>query len=147
MGTFTGYSALMMAEALPDSGEIVTMEMNVRNQELAERHFRQYDKKGAIKLIKGNAQDELLELNGEFDMVYIDADKLSYEYYYNQVMDKLKSGGLIVMDNVLWNGAVLDLQDSKAVSLHEFNLKVSQNDRVEQILLPIRDGLLIVKKI
>lgn len=147
VGTFTGYSALMMAEALEGKGEIKTIEMNIRYQQLAEAHFKKYDKHGVIELIKGNALDILPEIEGVFDLIFIDADKLRYEFYFEESMSKLKNGGLIIADNVLWNGTVLEPNDHKAEALHAFNKKIAEDKRVEQVLLPIRDGLMIARKI
>lgn len=147
IGTFTGYSALVMAEALDGKGEIKTIEMNIRYQQLAEKHFNLYDKYGVIELIKGNAQEVLPELEGVFDLVFIDADKLRYEFYYEESIDKLKNGGLIITDNVLWNGTVLEPNDNKSEALNAFNKKVAEDNKVEQVLLPIRDGLLITRKL
>ena len=146
VGTFAGYSALTMAEALPDDGEVITIELNKRYQEIAEQHFRTYDREQKIRFVKGNAQDEIPLLKGKFDLVFIDADKMRYTYYYEQVIGRVKSGGLIVADNVLWNGEVLDPQDKKSLALHDFNAMICEDSRVEQVLLPIRDGLLVVLK-
>ncbi|WP_421774812.1 O-methyltransferase [Gracilimonas sp.] len=146
IGTFTGYSAIMMAEALPDEGEIITLEMNLRYQKLACKHFREFDHQNKIKLLEGNARELIPELKGEFDFIFIDADKLSYESYFKQALPLLKQGGLMVVDNVLWDGTVLDPEDQKAQALHEFNKMVSQDSRVEQVLLPVRDGVTIIRK-
>lgn len=146
IGTFTGYSALTMAEALPEDGEIITMEMNLRYQELASRHFKQFDPHNKITLMKGNAQELIEELSGTFDLVFIDADKISYSQYFDQSLPLLNSGGLMVADNVLWDGTVLDPSDPKAEALNEFNQKISEDERVEQVLLPVRDGITIIRK-
>jgi caffeoyl-CoA O-methyltransferase len=146
IGTFTGYSAIVMAEVIPDDGEIITMEMNLRYQELALKHFRQFDHQNKITLLEGNARELIPELRGDFDLIFIDADKLSYEDYFIQTLPLLKQGGLMVVDNVLWDGMVLDPEDHKAQALHEFNKMVSQDDRVEQVMLPVRDGLTIIRK-
>lgn len=146
IGTFTGYSALMMAEALPDDGELITVEMNLRYQELAEEHFKKYDHQRIIKLIKGDAREELQNLEGIFDLVFIDADKLSYPNYFEMCLKKMEAGALLIVDNVLWGGTVLDPQDHKAESLNGFNEKVYKDKRVEQVLLPIRDGITVIRK-
>lgn len=146
IGTFTGYSALTMAEALPDNGKVVTLEMNQRYQDLALKHFDEYDKNEKIQLLKGNAKELINELEGLFDLIFIDADKLSYEFYYEHTIDKLNTGGLIVVDNVLWGGAVLEPKDQKAEALDVFNRKVAQDSRVEQVLLPLRDGVTLIRK-
>ena len=146
IGTFTGYSALMMAEALPEDGEVITMEMNLRYQNLALKHFERFDQQKKIKLLKGNAQELIPGLEGEFDLVFIDADKLSYEIYFDQTLPYLKKGGIMVVDNVLWDGSVLEPQDEKSEALNKFNQKVAEDNRVEQVLLPVRDGVTIIRK-
>lgn len=147
IGTFTGYSAIMMAEAIPEDGEIITIEMNILYQELAERHFKKFDTQNKITLMKGNAQELIEDTDGYFDLIFLDADKVSYSFYYEKALKKLEPGGLLVADNVLWNGTVLDPSDHKAESLHQFNKKVMEDERVEQVLLPVRDGLTIIRKI
>jgi len=146
IGTFTGYSALMIAEALPEGGEVITLEMNLLYQELAEEHFKRFDKDQKIKLLKGNAQDLVTELDGEFDLVFMDADKLSYSLYFEKVLPLLKTGGLIVVDNVLWDGFVLEPKDHKSIALDAFNKEIASDERVEQLMLPIRDGVTIIQK-
>lgn len=147
VGTFTGYSAVMMAEALPQDGVVVTIEMNILYQKLAEQHLKKFDEENKITLIKGNAQDLIKDIKGCFDLIFLDADKVSYSFYYEQSLKKLKSGGLLVVDNVLWNGTVLDPSDHKAESLDQFNKKVMEDERVEQVLIPVRDGLTIIRRI
>lgn len=146
IGTFTGYSAIMMAEALPAKGEVITLEMNLRYQELAQRHFNESKVGYKIRMVKGNARQSLKEINGTFDLIYLDGDKLRYTYYYENCLPKLAKGGLIVADNVLWDGTVLDPKDKKAKALAEFNQKVSEDIRVEQVLLPVRDGVSLIRK-
>lgn len=146
IGTFTGYSALTMAEALPKDGSVVTIEMNIRYQDLAERHFKEHDKAQKIRLVKGNAREEIEGIKGEFDLIFIDADKLSYQQYFESTLPKLRSGGIMVVDNVLWNGTVLDPQDEKSAALDAFNKKIADDERVEQVMLPVRDGITIILK-
>lgn len=146
IGTFTGYSALTMAEVLPEDGEIITIEMNLKFQELAEKHFEKYDSEKKIKLLKGNALDLIEELTGAFDLIFIDADKISYQFYYECSLELLSTNGLIVVDNVLWDGTVLNPDEPKAEALHRFNETVANDDRVEQVLLPLRDGLTLICK-
>ncbi|MDZ7756019.1 O-methyltransferase [Rhodohalobacter sp.] len=146
IGTFTGYSALMMAEALPEGGELTTIEMNILYQELAENHFRSFDKDQKIILIKGDAREEVPKLAGVFDLIFLDADKLSYAEYYKNSLGKLASGGLLVVDNVLWDGTILEPQEEKAMALDAFNKAIADDDRVEQVLLPVRDGITIIRK-
>lgn len=147
IGTFTGYSAIMMAEALPEEGELITLEVNLRYQQLAQKHFDASKVGNKINMMKGNAQDTIKELNGVFDLVYLDGDKLRYEFYYEKVLPLLNAGGLILADNVLWDGTVLDPEDAKAKSISAFNTKVADDERVEQVLLPIRDGVNVIRKI
>lgn len=147
IGTFTGYSAIMMAEALPEDGQIITIEMNIKYQKLAEWHFRKFDNENKITLMNGNAQEIIEHLKGHFDLIFLDADKMSYPFYYEQGLKKLRSGGLLVADNVLWDGAVLDPPDHKAEAMDQFNKMVQEDDTVEQVLLPVRDGLTIIRKI
>lgn len=147
IGTFTGYSAIMMAEALPEEGELITLEMNLRYQELAQKHFDESNVGYKIKMMKGNAQETINGLKEIFDLVYLDGDKLRYEFYYEKVLPLLTSGGLIVADNVLWDGTVLNPEDAKAQAISAFNKKVAEDERVEQVLLPVRDGVNVIRKI
>ncbi len=146
VGTFTGYSAIMIAEALPKDGKVVTIEMNRLFQKLAEKHFNMFDKHGKIQLIKGNAHELLNTIEGPFDLVFLDADKISYSFYFETILPKLAKNGLMAVDNVLWDGTVLNPKDPKSEALDEFNKKVAEDDRVEQVLLPIRDGLTLIRK-
>lgn len=146
VGTFTGYSAVMMAEALPAEGELVTIEMNLRYQQLAEKHFRESTVQHKIRMIKGNAQEVIPELQGYFDLAYLDGDKLGYPFYFEEIISKLRPGGVLVVDNVLWDGTVLDPQDHKAKAIQKFNRQVYEDDRVEKVLLPVRDGVYLIRK-
>lgn len=146
IGTFTGYSALAMAEALPDDGEVITVEMNILYQEMATAHFDKYDSSRKISLFKGNAIELLDEIEGVFDFVFLDADKISYPFYYEKLLPKIIPGGLLVADNTLWNGTVLDPKDPKAKAIDDFNKLVAEDERVEQLLLPVRDGITIIHK-
>ena len=146
VGTFTGYSALMMAEALPEDGEVFTMEMNYRYMNLAQNFFDRFDEANKITLISGNALDNIPRLAGTFDLAYLDGDKLRYPNYYELIIPILNQGGLLVADNVLWDGTVLKPEDNKAKAIHAFNEMVTNDDRVEQVFLPIRDGVSIARK-
>lgn len=146
IGTFTGYSALTMAEALPEDGKIITLEMNLRYQELAEKHFEDSVHKNKIILKKGSALELLEEIDGTFDLIFLDADKVRYPVYYKKLLPKLRSGGLLVADNVLWDGMVLKPEDEKSKAIDEFNRIVADDYRVEQVLLPVRDGISIIRK-
>lgn len=146
IGTFTGYSALTMAEVLPEDGEIITIEMNLLYQELAEKHFKKFDTSGKITLIKEDARKWVKNIQGIFDLIFLDADKVNYKYYYEKSLPSLKNGGLLVADNVLWGGKVIAPDDEKSKALHEFNAHISKDERVEQLLLPVRDGITIIQK-
>ena len=146
IGTFTGYSAIKMAEVLPVDGRIDTIEMNIRYQDIAQKNFRLsgYEKK--IHLIKANARVEITKLNTPYDLIYLDADKLYYQHYYDHCIPLLKSGGILVADNVLWSAQVLAPKDSKSKALDAFNKQLKEDNRVNQLLLPLRDGCTIVRK-
>lgn len=147
IGTFTGYSAIKMAEVLPDDGRVFTIEMNLKYQNLAESHFEKSSHKSKIVLIRGNAQESIDFVHSELDLVYLDADKLRYQFYVEKVLPKLKKGGLIVADNVLWDGMVLEPQDQKSQAIDDFNRFIKEDARVEVVLLPIRDGVSLIRKI
>lgn len=147
VGTFTGYSAISMAEALPEDGEVVTLEMNFRYQTLAQKHFDASKVGSKVRMIPGNAQKSIETLEGVFDLVYLDGDKLRYEFYFDKLLPLLKAGGLIVADNVLWDGTVLNPEDNKAQAIADFNKFILNDERVEQVLLPIRDGVNIIRKL
>lgn len=147
IGTFTGYSAIMMAEALPAYGKVFTLEMNLRYQEMAEKHFKMAASGEKIHLIKGNAMETLDDLPGPFDLAFLDGDKLRYPEYFEKILSRLRRGGLIVADNVLWDGTVLSPEDPKAQTLARFNQMVQNDERVEQVLLPVRDGVNVIRKL
>ena len=148
IGTYTGYSALCLAEGLTPDGKLITIDVN---EELAPR-VRSYFAASAyaqqIDYRIGNAAQLIPTLPYTFDLIFIDADKQQYPLYYEQALEKLKPGGFILIDNVLWSGKVLDTQhqDKDSVLLRELNLKISQDARVEKVLLPIRDGLYLIRK-
>lgn len=147
IGTFTGYSAIMMAEALPEDGKIITLEMNLKYQEIAQKHFDDSKVGSKITMLKGNAQQLIMEMDGLFDLVYLDGDKLRYHFYFEEILPKLKTGGLIIADNVLWDGTVLNPEDLKAQAIADFNKFIAEDERVEQMLLPIRDGVNVIRKL
>jgi len=146
LGMFTGYSALAMAEALPDNGEIITCEMNERYENIARRFIAKSPVGYKIEVRMGEALDSLKSIEGPFDLVFMDADKANYPTYYNLVMPMLKSGGLVVVDNALWSGKVLSPDDHKSKAIDELNRKISADSRVEHILLTMRDGIHLVRK-
>lgn len=148
IGTFVGYSALCFAEGLPEDGQVITVDSDPTIRPIAERYFRQVPYGGKITLMVGKALSLIRTLKGPFDLVYIDADKVNYGRYYGAVFPKVPSGGIILADNLLWGGAVLDrkAQDSDTRALRAFAKKVRADRRVESILLTIRDGLLAARK-
>ena len=147
IGTFSGYSALSMAEALPEDGELITCEYNERYEKLARSFFSKSKHGHKITLKMGLALDTIEELDGSFDFVYLDADKVNYPRYYEKLVPMLKDNGLIVIDNVLWSGAVLKPDDEKAKAIDELNEMIRKDERVEQVMLTVRDGLTLARKL
>jgi len=150
LGTFTGYATLCLAEGLHPEGEIHTIDVN---EELEDFQRKYFDKSGygtQIHQHLGSAIDILPTLDKTFDLVFIDADKPNYVNYFHLIIDKLNPGGIILSDNVLWHGKVIEPVDSKDVSTNvvlEFNTLLKEHPRIETVLLPIRDGLTISRKI
>lgn len=146
IGMFTGYSALNMAEALPANGELITCEYNERYEEIARSFFEKSEHGHKITLKMGLALETLNDLEGPFDMVFLDADKINYVNYYENILPMLNKGGLLIIDNVLWSGTVLDPDDEKAEAIDRLNKRIRDDNRTEQVLLTVRDGLMIVRK-
>ena len=146
IGTFAGYSALSMAEALPEEGELVTCEMDPEAIIFAKKYFNLSSHGKKIKLMEGSALESLKKISGPFDMAFIDADKENYNNYYEAILPLVRSGGLIAIDNVLWSGRVLDPQDKSDKAIHQLNERVIQDERVESVLLTVRDGLNCIVK-
>ena len=148
IGTYTGYSALCFAEGLAEGGTIHTIDIDEQLKDMAERYFREAGVSEKIRLYTGNAMEIIRTIDAEFDIVFIDADKSNYLNYYDLVFDKVRKGGFIIADNVLWSGRVVDIQmDNRTKILDQYNKRVISDDRVENILVPIRDGLMIAQKI
>jgi predicted O-methyltransferase YrrM len=150
IGTYTGYSALCLAEGLQEGGKVYTIDIN---EELEERVRAYFAKAGAahqIEYIIGNALDIISDLSITFDLAFIDADKINYQRYYDMIFDKVRPGGYIIADNVLWSGKVvadtIKKGDAETNAILAFNAAVQQDVRVENILLPVRDGLMIARK-
>jgi caffeoyl-CoA O-methyltransferase len=141
IGTFGGYSALSMAEALPEEGSLVTCELDPVAIAFAREYFSQSPHGKKITLLEGTALDSISTLAGPFDMAFIDADKENYSNYYEAILPLIRLGGLIAVDNVLWSGRVLDPKDDSDKAIHQFNERVMQDHRVESVLLTVRDGL------
>ena len=146
VGMFTGYSALSMAEALPDDGELITCEANPKAEALARRYFQESPHGSKIEIRMGPALETLEKLEGPFDFAFIDADKENYPSYYELCLERLRPGGAIAVDNVLWSGRVLDPQDEETRAIATLNERVSKDDRVDHVLLTIRDGVMLVIK-
>lgn len=149
IGTYTGYSALCMAEGLEEGGELITIDINAELEEMARTHFEATQYANKITYLLGDAKNIIPTLEGKFDVVFIDADKENYAMYYDLIFDKLNIGGHMIADNVLWSGKVVAEgikidKDTKA--LLDFNDKVQADERVENVLFPIRDGLLVARK-
>tara|TARA_B100000686_G_scaffold317050_1_gene365463 strand:+ start:392 stop:1024 length:633 start_codon:yes stop_codon:yes gene_type:complete len=141
IGTFAGYSALSMAEALPEEGELVTCEMDPEAIFVAKKYFGLSPHGKKITLMEGPALGSLKKVSGFFDMAFIDADKENYSNYYDAIFPLIRSGGLMAIDNVLWSGRVLDPKDNSDKAIHELNEKVVRDNRVESVMLTVRDGL------
>jgi caffeoyl-CoA O-methyltransferase len=147
IGTFTGYSALCLAEGLPNDGILYALEANDELEYLIKKHIKEAHFEEKIKLLIGNALEIIPTINEVFDIVFIDAGKKDYPVYYDLVIDKVRSGGLIIADNILWSGKVVDeKKDLDTKIIDDFNKQIHADERVENILLPIRDGLMIARK-
>lgn len=148
IGTYTGYSALCMAEGLSNEGKLHTIDNDEEINQLAKKYFDQSDYKENIIQYTGNAMEIIPFLKDEFQLVFIDADKENYSNYFDLVFDKLSVGGYIIADNVLWSGKVVEtVQDEETKALVGYSKKIQQDERVENILMPIRDGLMICRKL
>jgi predicted O-methyltransferase YrrM len=147
IGTYLGYSALCFAEGLANGGKVITLDVNEETNKVARSFVERTEFAKAIEFHLGNAVDIIPTLPETFDLVFIDADKPNYSNYYNLVFDKVRPGGFIIADNVLWSGKVLEAdKDENAQALHDFNQMVQGDSRVSNVLLPIRDGLMVVHK-
>ena len=148
IGMFTGYSTLKMAEALPEDGEIHTCELMEKHVKTAENWFKKSNDGYKIVIHQGKAINQLDTFKiGSFDLIFIDADKINYPEYYRRSTALLKVGGISVLDNMLWNGEVLNPKDDNAKALRETAELIKNNHRLESLLLPVRDGILIYRKI
>lgn len=148
IGTFTGYSALCMAEALPENGELHTIEINDEMEEFLDRVFSGSEAGSKVRLHIGDAESIIPTLDGLFDVVFMDGNKRHYVQYYEAVMPKLRKGGLIIADNTLWDGHVLEVsKDAQTVGIQRFNDLVAGDVRVEKVIVPVRDGMTLIRKI
>ena len=147
VGTFGGYSAISMAEALPDDGELFTCDIDPVAIAFARRFFAESEHGKKITLLEGPALESIKTLSGTFDMAFIDADKENYLNYYNAILPVIRTNGVILVDNVLWSGRVLDPKDDSDKTIHRFNETVIKDDRVEPVMMTIRDGVYCIRKI
>lgn len=149
IGTYTGYSALCFSEGLKPGGKIITIDINEELEDMVKRYIHKVNKADSILQMIGNASEIIPTLNEKFDLVFIDADKENYSNYYDLVFDKVKPGGYIIADNVLWSGNVLKADsemDEETLAIVNYNKKIHNDSRVEHVLFPIRDGLMIARK-
>ncbi|GHT38508.1 O-methyltransferase [Bacteroidia bacterium] len=149
LGTYTGYATLCLAEGLAENGEIHTIEKDDEMEDFIRRNFEKSPLNAKIHLHLGDALDVLPTLEGTFDMVFIDADKRLYCEYYDLIFDRVNTGGLILADNTLWDGKVLESphqSDKQTQGIIAFNEKIKQDMRVEKVILPLRDGLTVIYK-
>ena len=147
IGTYTGYAAICIARGLPEGGKLVTIEANKEYEDTLRHYFDKAQVSEQIDLIIGDAKTVIPTLSDTFDLIFIDADKVSYPSYYNMVMEKVHPGSFILADNVLWDGKVLNAQTKEhdTQALIAFNDIVQNDSRVENVLLPIRDGLMMIR--
>ena len=148
IGTYTGYSAISMAEGLADDGLLYTIDVNEELKPRVLSYFAASPFSSKIKFLIGEADEIIKDLEEEWDIIFIDADKVNYLNYYEKLVPTLRRGGVIIADNVLWSGKISDpaIKDKTTQSLRAFNQAVQQDDRVENVLLPVRDGLMMVRK-
>ena len=150
IGTYTGYSTICLSEGLDKNGNIHTIDHNEELLVIQNKYFRKAGISEKVKQYTGDATKIIKKLNLDFDLVFIDADKENYPLYFDLIIEKVKPGGVIIADNILWSGKILEKveeEDYATKSIIEFNDKVNNDDRVETIILPIRDGLSLIRKI
>lgn len=147
IGTYTGYSAICLAEGLSVTGKLITIDINEELETRVKNYFQLAGLTEKIDYRIGDAKKIISSLNVTFDLVFIDADKENYSIYYDLVYDKVKPGGVILADNVLWSGKITDTKPDKDTrALQAFNLKITNDSRVENMLLPLRDGIMMIRK-
>jgi predicted O-methyltransferase YrrM len=148
IGTYTGYSAICLAEGLQENGKLITIDINEELEDRVRDYFAASSYGNKIEYRIGNAVEVIPALNETFDLVFVDADKERYSVYFDLVIDKVRNGGFILADNVLWSGKVLDAKPDKDTrAILEFNKKIQDDPRVENVLLPIRDGIMLMRKV
>jgi caffeoyl-CoA O-methyltransferase len=149
IGTFTGYSALCMASALPDDGELITLDINPEATRIAQSFFDRVSYGKKIRIVLGDALTTLqgLPTTEPFDLVFMDADKERYPDYYELVLPRLRRGGLLIADNTLWSGRVLEPTHATDLAITRFNDVVTKDPRVQNVLLSVRDGMMLARKL
>jgi caffeoyl-CoA O-methyltransferase len=148
IGTFTGYSAICLASGLKEEGILTTIDINDELESIAKKYFIKSGLDKKINMILGDAQKIIPSINQEFDLVFIDADKKNYALYYDLVFDKVRKGGFILADNVLWNGKVINPDpDKDTQNIIDFNAKIANDKRVESVIISLRDGITVIRKI
>ena len=148
IGTFTGYATLCLAEGLTNDGIIYTLDINAELEEMVRGNFAKSPLNHKIEYLIGDAQQSIKSLKNEvFDIVFIDADKKNNGTYYDLIFEQVKPGGIIIVDNVLWSGKVLNkAQDKDTKNISTFNDQIAADNRVEKLILPVRDGLFVIRK-
>jgi caffeoyl-CoA O-methyltransferase len=147
IGTFTGYATLCLAEGLTPDGKLYTLDINIELEDMVRESFAQSTFDKQIHYMLGDATTTISTLDEVFDLVFIDADKKNNGTYYDLIFDRIRPGGLIIVDNVLWSGKVLsNQQDKDTKNIITFNDKIAKDHRVEKLILPVRDGLFIIRK-
>jgi predicted O-methyltransferase YrrM len=149
IGTYTGYSALCLSEGLTPDGKLITIDINEEIESFTSKYLADSPVKDQIDFRIGDAAEIIPTLTETIDLVFIDADKINYQTYYDLIMEKLRPGGYLLIDNVLWDGKVTDenARDKKTTAIRSFNASVQGDTRTENILLPIRDGILLARKL
>lgn len=146
IGTFSGFSALAMASALPDDGKLITCDIDPKATAIAKQFWMESPHGKKIELRLGPAIESIQQITDTLDLAFIDADKAGYKAYWEACLPKLKPGGLLVVDNVLWSGRVLDPKEKSDKEIHAFNEMAAADPRVECLMLPVRDGILLARK-
>ena len=150
IGTYTGYSAICLAKCLQKGGQLHTIEINDELEEMSSRYFARAGLSSVIKQHTGDAREIIPKIKSNFDLVFIDGDKRDYLEYYNLIIEKLNPGAFIIADNILWSGKVVEKvieKDEQTIGLIKFNKKVKEDARVNKVILPFRDGLMLIQKL
>ncbi len=149
LGTFTGYSAICLSKGLQKDGKLITIEIDDELESLAQKYFAKAGLQNKIEQHIGSALDIIPQLKPGFDLVFMDADKREYVQYYNLLMDKMSNGAYLIADNTLWSGKVLDepkADDHQTIGILEFNERIKNDTRIEKVILPLRDGMTLIRK-